>query len=477
IENPDVEAAFGIRTDDVPSNAILSPRFGFNWDVYGDQSTQFRGGVGLFTGRQPFVWLSNLYSNTGRATVQFTCRSSLGNLPEFTLDPAAQPESCAGTGVPAPPRAVINLIDEDFEFPNAWRFDVAVDRELPWWGIVGTAELIYTKYQNQIFLEEINVDKDPVSFTQGGRPVFGTHSPGVSTGNNNLIPIPNYLHPEFLQTVLLTNSDQDRAWNFILQAQKRYSDGVEFSGSYTFNQAEDISGLTSSIATSNIGFNPVPGNPNDPPLATSNYQQTHKFVMGGSFDVADWFTWSLMYVGNSGDKYSYVYNGDVNADGFEAPSANDRVNDLLYVPTGPEDITLLDPADWDELNSYIETEACLREARGEIIERNTCDAPWRNRFDTRFTFKVPTIAGQHGELVWDIFNVGNLLNEDWGRSSGVNFGTIELLALRGWDEENNRGIFDINRLNVGDDGAADPFTVFDTNSRWQMQFGVRYAIN
>ena len=94
-----------------------------------------------------------------------------------------------------------------------------------------------------------------------------------------------------------------------------------------------------------------------------------------------------------------------------------------------------------------------------------------------FTFKIPTIAGQHGELVWDIFNLGNLLNEDWGRSSGVTFGTIELLALRGWDEENNRGIFDINRLNVGDDGAADPFTVFDTASRWQMQFGVRYALN
>jgi hypothetical protein len=483
IENPDVEAAFGIRTDDVPSNGILSPRFGFNWDVYGDQTTQFRGGAGLFTGRQPFVWLSNLYSNTGRAVVSFTCRASDGNLPAFTFDPGNQPENCTGVGIPPPSRAVINLIDEDFEFPNAWRFDVAVDRELPWWGIVGTAEVVYTKYRNQIFLEEINVDKTPVSFTQGNRPVFGTHKPGLDNDaqgrptNNNDISLPNFLHDEFFQTVLLTNSDQDRAWNFILQAQKRYSDGIEFNASYTFNDAEDISGLTSSIATSNIGFNPVAGNPNDPPLATSNYQQTHKVVLGGSFDVTDWFTWSMVYVGNSGDKYTYVYNGDVNADAFEFTTASDRVNDLLYVPTGPDDITLVDPADWDELNSYIETEACLAESRGEIIARNVCDSPWRNRLDTRLTFKIPTIAGQHGELVWDIFNVGNLLNEDWGRSSGVTFGTIELLALRGWDEENNRGIFDINRLNVGDDGAADPFTVFDTASRWQMQFGVRYALN
>ncbi|HET6617619.1 MAG TPA: carboxypeptidase regulatory-like domain-containing protein, partial [Gemmatimonadota bacterium] len=170
IENPDVEEAFGIRTNEVNLNNILSPRFGFNWDVYGDQSTQVRGGVGLFTGRQPFVWLSNLYGMTGRSTVSITCRAADGHLPTFTLDPTNQPESCAGTGIPAPPRAVINLIDEDFEFPNAWRFDAALDRELPWWGIVGTAEFIYTKYANQIFLEEINVDKEPVSFTQGGRP-------------------------------------------------------------------------------------------------------------------------------------------------------------------------------------------------------------------------------------------------------------------------------------------------------------------
>ena len=263
IANPDVEEAFGIRTEDVPGNGILSPRLGFNWDVYGDQSTQVRGGAGLFTGRQPFVWLSNLYTNTGRATVSFTCRASDGNLPVFTLDPANQPENCVGADIPPPSRAVINVIDEDFEFPSAWRFNAAVDRELPWWGIVGTAEFVYTKYRNQIFLEEINVDHDPVSFTQGGRPVFGTHRAGLDTGNNNDIALPNYLHPEFFQTVLLTNSDQDRAYNLVLQAQKRYSDGVEFTASYTFNDAEDISGLTSSIAT-------------------SNYQQTHKVVLGGS---------------------------------------------------------------------------------------------------------------------------------------------------------------------------------------------------
>jgi len=477
IANPAVESAFGIATDEVHANGTFSPRFGFNWDVGGEQTTQVRGGVGLFTGRQPFVWLSNLYSNTGLSTVSFTCRSADGNLPAFSLDPASQPANCSGAGIPPPSKAAINVVDPDFEFPSAWRFNAAVDRELPWWGIVGTAEVVYTKYRKQIFLQEINVDHTPVSTTQGGRPVFGTHTPGLDSGNNNDIAQPNFIHDEFWQTVMLTNSDQDKSLNLVLQAQKRYSDGMEFNASYTFNDAEDISGLTSSIATSNIGFNPVPGDPNNPPLSTSNYEQRHKVVLGGSYDVADWLTWSLFYVGNSGDKYTYVYDGDVNADAFEFFTANNRQNDLLYVPTDASDITLVDPADWAELDAYIGSEACLQESRGRIIERNVCDSPWRNRLDTRFTFKIPTIAGQHGELVWDIFNVGNLLNQDWGRSSGVTFGTIELLQLRGWDEENNRGIFDINNLTLGPDGSADPFTVFDTASRWQMQFGVRYSVN
>ena len=53
-------------TGDVPSgNLMFSPRLGFNWDLFGDRTTQIRGGVGIFTGRVPYVWMSNNYGNTG----------------------------------------------------------------------------------------------------------------------------------------------------------------------------------------------------------------------------------------------------------------------------------------------------------------------------------------------------------------------------------------------------------------------------
>jgi hypothetical protein len=380
------------------------------------------------------------------------------------------------------------LIDPDFEFPHAWKFDLGVDRELPY-GIVGTAEFLYTRQSKQIFARELNVDfENPISTTQGGRPVFGTHRAGLqgSSVNSNTMATPNRISTGFIHVVELTNSDEDKSWAFTLQGQKRYSQGVDFNASYTLSEAEDISGLTSSIATSNIGFNFVPGSPNDPPLVRSNYETRHKVVLSGAWDVMPWLTWSMFYIGHSGDPYNYTYDGDVNADGFEAPNANNRNNDLLYVPTGPEDISLVTATDWDRIDAYISGEECLNEARGEILERNSCVGPWRNRLDTRLTFKVPTIAGQRGELTVSVFNFLNLLNKDWGEARGTSFSNIDLLELRGWDVANNRGIFRPGgglRLNdngtpadVTDD-SPNPFQTFDPTSRWQAQIGFRYAVD
>ncbi|MFN2420748.1 MAG: carboxypeptidase regulatory-like domain-containing protein [Gemmatimonadota bacterium] len=479
IRNEPVEEVVGRNTSEMPSgNGVISPRFGFNWDVNGEGITQVRGGVGLFTGRQPFVWLSNLYTNTGLFSGTLNCRDA--NVPTFTIDADNQPEAC-GTAAPSFPTPTVNTVDPDFEFPSAWRFDVAVDRELPW-NIVGTVEFLYTKYRKQIFFQEINVDfENPVSITQGGRPVFGTHRAGAlaAGANNNSVATPNRLDSRFLSVVDLTNSDQDRAWNLIFQAQKRYADNFELNASYTLSDAEAISGLTSSIATSNFGFNPIgTTTPNDPPLETSDYIQRHKLSIGGSWDPASWLTWSLFYVGNTGDQYSYVYDGDVNADGYENVAASDRFNDLIYVPVDANDITLFDPADWPVLDTYIRTEECLNENRGRIIARNECKEPWRHRIDTRFNFKVPTISGHHGEIVFDLINVLNLFNEDWGRNEGVPFAAVDLLNLRGWDTANNRGIFDLDQVNLNEtETAADPLTTFNVTSRWQAQIGFRYEVN
>jgi hypothetical protein len=343
--------------------------------------------------------------------------------------------------------------------------------------MVGTAEFIYTRANNQIFLRELNVDFDnPETTTQGGRPVFGTIRAGIQSGSNTSFATPNRITTATDAIVELTNSDQDRSWSLTGQLQKRFSNGMEFTTSYTYQDAQDISGLTSSIATSNIGFNPVKGSPNDPELAPSDYETPHKLVLAGSWDIRPWVTWSLFYVGSSGDGYSYVYDGDVNADGFEASYASNRFNDLIYVPRDANDISLVDPTDWTQINQFIESEECLNENRGSIISRNECREPWQSSLDTRFTFKVPTIRGQRAEISLDILNLPNLLNEDWGVTQYVPFAGVDLFELRGWDTANNRGYFQpTGNLRLNEDGEADPFSVLSGSSRWQMQLGIRYA--
>jgi hypothetical protein len=444
--------------------------------VTGEQTTQLRGGLGIFSGRQPYVWISNLYGNTGLATVQISC-SGL-TLPAFTVDPDNQPALCVGAGgSPAPPsNPVINLQDPDFKYPQNFRTNVGVDHTLPF-GIVATVDFMYTRALNQIFLRELNVDfENPVSTTQGGRPVFGTHTLGVVSGANTNIASPNRISDNLAAVVELTNSDQDRSWSITTQAQKRYANGLDLNASYTYMDAQDVSGLTSSIATSNIGFNPVTGSPNSPILSTSDYETKHKFVLSGAYDVASWLTLSAFYIGASGDGYSYVYDGDVNADGFEASYASNRFNDLIYVPEDAADITLTNPLDWTLLDQFISTEECLNENRGRIIERNACQEPWQNRLDTRFTFRVPTINSQRAEISLDVLNVLNLVNEEWGVIRGMANPTADLLELRGWDIVNNRGIFEpTDFVRLDPDGNANPLTTFTGNSRWRMQVGVRYT--
>ena len=47
------------------ANIQISPRVGFVWDVLGDKSLKVRGGTGLFAGRLPLVFFTNMPTNSG----------------------------------------------------------------------------------------------------------------------------------------------------------------------------------------------------------------------------------------------------------------------------------------------------------------------------------------------------------------------------------------------------------------------------
>ena len=167
--NPLTVVDFGYRTDVVPAPKMWSPRIGFNWDLSNGGSTksQVRGGIGYFTGRTPYVWLSNQYGNTG---IDFTTISTstvaTNNIP-FVADPNAQPVNVTGA---AAGRQSVNLIDPDYKYPSVVRGNIAYDRDLGFWGLVGTGELLLSKNVKEIAYQNINFV--PSSTLPDGRFVY-----------------------------------------------------------------------------------------------------------------------------------------------------------------------------------------------------------------------------------------------------------------------------------------------------------------
>ncbi|MBL7961758.1 hypothetical protein JNL27_16110, partial [bacterium] len=237
---------------------------------------------------------------------------------------------------------------------------------------------------------------------------------------------------------------------------------------------------TSSIAFSNWQFNPTKGDPNNKDItATSNYEQRHAIIASISQSlefVKNWKTTvSFFYSGRSGQPYSTVYNGDVNADGATS-------NDLIYVPRDINDIVLVGTSAsdtrtpqqlWVDLDDWISDDPALDKARGKIIGRNASTSPWVNRVDFKLSQEIP-VTDRYGkfELTMDVFNLMNLLNKEWGESLFVNNQSLSQIRFRGVRASDQQPVFSF---------AKDPNLVkgryarSNIGSRWQMQLGVRYT--
>ncbi|MFQ5690303.1 MAG: carboxypeptidase regulatory-like domain-containing protein [Gemmatimonadota bacterium] len=462
LENPDFAAAFpGRRTSSVPSgNVMWSPRFGFNAALDEDRQTQVRGGIGIFTGRNPFVWLSNQYSNTGVDFIRIDCRASRGcAVPQFTGDPFNLPQS---GGVAS--TTEVDLTDTDFKFPQLLRTSLAIDHELTP-GLVGTVEGIYSNGINDVIFKDISLV--PESTASDGRIIFSNQavadefSPGV---------------------FLLDNTSAGYQYQVTGQLKKQLGQGFlpHFYGSiaYTYSQAFDVNSGTSSRSISNFQFNEIGVDPNNPGSAHSDFEVRNRIVASASYR-ADWgdgwntaFTW--FYAGQSGRPFNYIYFGDANNDGR-------RFNDLIFVP-GSEGDAIFDTScsscqPFSVWNTFVNSDDGLKGARGKIVGRNTSRQPWINELDLRVTQQIPTITKNGIELTFDFLNVLNLLNSDWGHQKFVNFGSQTILSFRGYDSATGKPKVQFRQRDSNGDGKITRDDIFQTDnirSRWAIQLGARY---
>jgi outer membrane receptor for ferrienterochelin and colicin len=469
--NARVDSLYSRSTNAVPGSTLLfNPRFGFNWDVTGDQATQVRGGIGRFSGRTPYVWISNAYGNTGLDYVRFTCSTSGSTptgTPNFVADPRNQPQSCQpGVAAAATPNE-INLINPDFRPPQILRGSLAVDRRLPF-GLIGTLEGLWTRTVHDVLYQNLRVSVDAQGRMVEGRPRYQTRASSATPGFGDIIDI--------------RNTSEGSAYNLTAQIQRPFQNGWDFSAAYTNSRSEDVNPLTSSQAISNWRFNVTNSDPNNPGLARSDFDIPHRIVATTSrqLRLLPRFTTdlSLVYVGQSGRPFSVRYNGDINFDGSTG-------NDLVYVPGTEAEVRfsqetvggqVVSPsASWQNLNAFIEGIACLREARGRVMDRNECREPWSNRFDFRLAQSFAPFRGQSAQFTVDILNVANLLNRDWGRSEFVSNQTYDLLTLDTRTGVNNAPDAQGRRLYRAFTPRESIYTISNLDSRYQIQLGLRYG--
>jgi len=437
------------------STPLFSPRFGFNYTSQGDGAkTQVRGGTGIFTGRIPFVWISNQASN-----------ARFDNFYTFQ----------------------INSTGRDFKFPQVWRTNLAVDRELPG-GVVATVEAIYSKDRNAVVHRNYNLPAptQQLSGANGGDtrvifPAFGAAHPDGPRLNS-------FTGPNGLGTFLdagviaLENTNQGYQYSLTGQLRKEFANGFYATAAYTYAQAKDLTSNPGEIAGDAFQRLPVVGDPNQPKLAYSDFGLQHRVIAaaGRRFAYAHdqlATTLGFFFEAGQGNRFSYTYAGDLNRDGVGG-------NDLIFVPATRGQINLVPytnaggqviSADqqYQQLDAYIRQDRYLSTRRGDYAERNGSLSPWYTQLDAKVMqdFTLTTSGGKKNtlQLSLDILNLGNLLSRRWG----------------------NRQLVGNNRLIETSYAAATPdapaftfrggnqtfFTDTSLASRWRAQVGVRYLFD
>jgi hypothetical protein len=459
--NPKVEAIYGIKTDQVASgNMMFSPRLGFNWDVNKDKKTQVRGGIGIFSGRTPYVWISNQFSNNG---LDFTRFDLTNPTFKFVSDPLNQPESGPGlvSGI-----SEVDIIDKNFTYPQVLRLNLAIDKELPL-GIIGTLEFLYSRNLNDILYQNLNLRQTGL-LGQGGRVLYARDYDKFTTGTKS-----------FNDVIYLTNSTQGFQYSFSVQLQKNFNKNSWANFTYSYGQAKDVNSGTSSQAASNFGYNPIRYDVNNPELTWSNYDVRHRLGAAVSYTInllkRAPTSIGLFYGGRSGRPYSTTYNySDANGDSGSG-------NDLVFVPNVFGDVILTNSSGvplpdqltaWQALDAFISRDPGLNAARGTIVPRNASREPWYHGLDARLAQDIPLpfLRDHRLQLTLDIVNVPNLLNKKWGKSYYVSNQNDVAWTFKGYDAATGK-----EKIEFTD--RLEKFSISNLGSRWGAQLGLRYSFN
>jgi outer membrane receptor for ferrienterochelin and colicin len=483
---PGFEETFGFPNDYKlgSSNKVILPRFAFNYNFDNASLSQLRGGIGLFQSVPPFVWLANPYQNNGVASAAF-CASQIENIGggctfdtsgtyPFSADPYNQPfpANASVDGV----RAQMDTIDPNFKLPSVWKFSLGYNQELPWMGLMGTAEIQHIRNKDGAFYKALNIG------TPNGRLADGRDSYWVTMGgsakNNGADPSIT------TNSTYLTNTDKGASTALTLSLDKPLSDSGWYGNiSYTYTDATEVGSDSSSQAFSSYQY-VSRLNPNEEiaKTATREIENSFKISLGKEMSFfGDYKTsFTAYYNGHDGLPYTWIINGDPNGDGiFQDPAYIPLIDDakVSYVIGTGATAPAATPEQIAAFQAFIADSDYLSSHRGEIADRNEDTMPWVNQLDVGIQQEVPGFMSDHrGILRLDIYNFLNLLNEDWGVTQNV--GGFDTRYMAGLNRVNADGTYVYNiapsamqTLSVYDFKAGYPSRPV---SRWSLLVTLKY---
>ncbi|HWU76783.1 MAG TPA: carboxypeptidase regulatory-like domain-containing protein [Rhodanobacter sp.] len=474
---------FGRTNQTTPHGNVVQPRVSFNYTFDTELLTQIRGGAGLFISNPPGVWIGNIFSNSGATQTQFNCGPTQKapcnvNLPVFSPDAHNQNDGAVGSG-----QQTVNTLSPGFRLPSVWKFSVGFDKQLPWWGLIATADFEYIKVRDSIFYQNLNVGA-PTGVLPDGRFTYYQLT--------NADPRAKGQHSRYLAngafsdgTINLADSGSGSADSLALSLKKPFSDTWSGMVGFTFSRATEVNPGTSSVARSNYVNNYIV-NPNVDRASPSNYSIPRRVIAGlnwqhrffGNYTTSA----SVFYDGHNASPYSWSFGNDANGDGV--------VNDLVYIPK-EGDVSFragTDPKLIEQFYTYIKTNDYLKYHQGQIAGRNGDRAGWLNQIDLSFSQEIPGIfKGNKGVIKLDLYNFTNLLNKHWGIEKRANFPGYRNLADFYGVDANGKYIYDIScggakscSSYIDSNGNYDPQQVptstypTDLAQRWAVQLTVKY---
>lgn len=470
----------------------FSPRLGFNYDVRGDGSTQLRGGLGIFTGRVPFVYPGAMYLNNGATTGYVSGRSTLpdGSPVPFVPDPG-NGLVASDFGQKVIPSGELDIFEDGYRYPRVFRTSLGVDHNLPF-GFQGTLEGQYTKALDNIQVQNINL-KPQNDHLDGpdNRPVYNY---GVNTRFGSLDANATRIDPRYTSILKVGNTSEGYTYDVTASLVKQFGDRLSARLAYSYGDAFSVNDATSDQIFSVWRFNENVNGLNFLDRARSDFSLGSRIL--GLLTYRQEFlrnlatTISAVYTGETGRPFSYIIGNNF---GFTGEGSG--TTPLLYVPNSASELAFQDITDRSgavvttaaeqatAFDRFIDGNAYLRSRRGGYAERNATRAPFENVIDLKLAQEVfANIAGRRNgvELTLDIFNFTNLLNRDWGRRYDVGFRTVDLLRFERFRDPENGDLtpvytFRRNEKNIDEYWDNRILDFGNYGSRWLMQLGVRYT--